>query len=271
MKRSVYFIFILLSMMALSTTASAQCKLKNTAFKSGEFLSYNLYYNWKMVYVKAGTASYSTIQTVRNGKQAYRANLTTSSNKRADEMFVLRDTVQSYSSLDLEPLYYRKGSREGSHYTVDEVFYSYAGGKTYLRHHRQHNNGTHTWQNKSSNDCVYDMLNILLRARSFNFSKWTAGREMIIPIATGKALISGKIKYRGKTSVKVDNGKKYNCLSLSYIEQKDGKYKETVRFYVTDDSNHIPVRIDFFLKFGTARALLTNMKGMKNEVTSIAK
>ena len=27
-------------------TAQAQCTFKNTAFKSGEFLAYNLYYNW---------------------------------------------------------------------------------------------------------------------------------------------------------------------------------------------------------------------------------
>lgn len=269
MKRSLYIILLVVSMMTTATTANAQCKQKNTAFQSGEHLSYNLYYNWKMVYVKAGTASYSTVQTIKNGKQAYRANLTTASNKKADEMFVLRDTVQSYTSLDLEPLYYRKGSREGSRYTVDEVFYTYSGGKTNMRLHRQHHKGNHTWQNKSSNNCVYDMLSVLLRARSYDFKTWTVGKELNIPIATGKALGSAKVKYRGSSVIKVDNGKKYNCLSLSYMELKDGKYKETVRFYVTNDANHIPVRIDFFLRFGTARAVLTNMKGMKNEVTSI--
>jgi GDPmannose 4,6-dehydratase len=37
-------------------------------FKSGEFLTYNLYYNWKFVWVKAGTASMYTVQSKRNGK-----------------------------------------------------------------------------------------------------------------------------------------------------------------------------------------------------------
>ena len=269
MKKSLYFALLVFYLLSLGTTATAQCKQKNTAFKSGEFLSYNLYYNWKMVYVKAGTASYSTVQTIRSGKQAYRASLTTTSNKKADEMFVMRDTVQCYSSLDLEPLYYRKGSREGSRYTVDEVFYSYGGGKTNLRLHRQHHKGDHTWQNKTSGECVYDMLTVLLRARSFNFQGWPVGKEINLPIATGKALSKAKVRYKGASTIKVDNGKKYKCLTLSYLELKDGKYKEVVRFYVTDDANHIPVRIDFFLRFGTARAVLTNMKGMKNEVTSI--
>ena len=32
------------------------------------------------------------------------------------------------------------------------------------------------------------------------------------------------------------------------------KAKELLRFYVTDDTRHIPVRIDFYLRFGTAKA-----------------
>lgn len=245
------------------TTTGAQCKQKNTAFKSGEYLSYNLYFNWKMVWVKAGTASYGTIQSTRNGHPAYRASLSVTSNKKADNMFILRDTITSYSTLELEPLYYRKAARENKRYTVDEVFYSYAHNKTNLRLHRQYNNGTHTWQNKTSNSCVSDMLNILLRLRSYDFSSWVKDQTIELPIATGKALSTARVAYKGVTTVKADNGQKYKCLILSYIENKDGKYKETVRFYVTNDIRHIPVRIDFFLRFGSAKAYLTSMKGVK--------
>ena len=46
MKRKIAL--LLLSIFMFSA-ASAQCTFKNTAFKGGEFLSYNLYYNWKFV------------------------------------------------------------------------------------------------------------------------------------------------------------------------------------------------------------------------------
>ena len=46
-------------LLLVNTSVSAQCTFRNTAFKSGEFLTYNLYYNWKFVWVKAGTASMS--------------------------------------------------------------------------------------------------------------------------------------------------------------------------------------------------------------------
>ena len=60
-------VLIAMLLCSLSTAVEAQesnCSFRNTAFKSGEFLSYNLYYNWKFVWVKAGTASMYTVQTV---------------------------------------------------------------------------------------------------------------------------------------------------------------------------------------------------------------
>lgn len=156
----------------IAITAQAQCKFRNTAFSSGEFLTYNLYYNWQFIWVKAGNASLSTIQTVYKGKPAYRASLTTRGSERVDGMFILRDTLLCYSSTQMEPLYYRKGAREGKRYTVDEVFYSYQKNKCNIRQHRQKNDGTHVWNTKSLTYCVYDMLNIFLRARSFSVAGW---------------------------------------------------------------------------------------------------
>ena len=60
----------------VAMAAGAQCTFRNTAFKSGEFLSYNLYYNWQFVWVKAGTAAMSTVQSQYRGHQAYRSSLT---------------------------------------------------------------------------------------------------------------------------------------------------------------------------------------------------
>ena len=74
--------FIVVLLCSLTTTGHAQCTFRNTAFKSGEYLSYNLYYNWKFVWVKAGTASMSTVESNYKGKAAWRASLTTRGNKR---------------------------------------------------------------------------------------------------------------------------------------------------------------------------------------------
>lgn len=174
---------IALLLLLVSTTVSAQCTFRNTAFKSGEFLTYNLYYNWKFVWVKAGNASMSIVQTTRHGKPAYRGSLVTRGNKRVDDIFVLRDTLLCYSGTDLAPMYFRKGAHEGKRYTVDEVFYSYSGGRCHLKQHRQQHDGKHVWKNATYDDCVFDMMNIFLRARSFNPANWKKGYTVKFPIA----------------------------------------------------------------------------------------
>lgn len=261
-------ILLLIVTMTLAGKASAQCSFNNDAFKSGEFLSYNLYYNWKFVWVKAGTASMYTVQSQYRGQKAYRASLITRGNNKVDQLFVLRDTLLCYSSLNMEPLYFRKGAREGKRYTVDEVFYSYPGGETSLRQHRINNDGQHEWKNTKFTYCIYDMMNIFLRARSFNPEGWRSGHDIDFPIADGNSVDPAKLRYQGKTTIKADNNVKYRCLRLSYMEKEDGKYKRIVDFYVTDDKNHIPVRLDMFLRFGSAKAFLTGMKGIRNPITS---
>ena len=264
-------IFTIVTIAALALTTHAQCTFKNTAFNGGEFLSYNLYYNWQFVWVKAGSASMSTVKSRYKGKEAFRASLTTRGNNKVDEMFVLRDTLLAYCSTDMAPLYFRKGAREGSRYTVDEVWYDYSGGKCNLTLKRLRKDGTSKTIHNTREECVYDMLNIFLRARSFNPEGWKKGNVVNIPIADGNGIDKAQLVYNGKSTIKADNGKKYRCLELSYKELDDGKWKEIVRFYVTDDQNHIPVRLDMFLKFGSAKAFLTSIKGNRNPITAVVK
>lgn len=259
-------------LVAFASPATAQCKFKNTAFKSGEFLSYNLYFNWKFVWMKVGTASMSSVQSSRGGKAAYRSSLITRSSQSADKFFMMRDTLLCYTSTDLEPLYFRKGAREADRYTVDESFFSYPGGQAHTRQHRQKNDGTHVWKEHTPGACTFDMLSLFLRARSFNPEGWKKGNRISVPITDGVKIITAILEYKGKTTVKADNGSKYRCLQLSYIEpDKNGKEREIVRFYVTDDGNHVPVRLDMFLKFGSAKAFLVGMKGVKGAITSKVK
>jgi len=264
---------VIVSLLLLIGTVQtqAQCTFRNTAFSSGEFLTYNLYYNWKFVWVKAGTASMYTVGSTREGKKAFRCSLTTRGNERADKMYLMRDTLLCYVGQDMSPIYYRKGAKESKRYTVDEVFYSYPGGKVQVKQHRQHSSGSHTWQTHTYNDCVYDMLSIFLRARSFNPSNWKQGYILNFPMVDGDSRDNARLQYKGKVTIKADNGKKYRCLELSFQQQNKGKFREIVRFFVTDDSNHIPIRLDLNLKFGAAKAFLVSMKGNRNPLESEVK
>ena len=61
-----------------------------------------------------------------------------------------------------------------------------------------------------------------------------------------------------KKTIKADNDKKYRCLELAYYEKDDDSGVIQPIFFVTDDENHIPIRLDLNLKFGSAKAFLTS-------------
>ena len=265
-------ISLITAIVLTATAAWAQCSSRNTAFQSGETLMYDLYFNWKFVWVKVGTASMSTVQSRYNGKPAWRSSLTTRSNSKLDKIFTLRDTLLSYCTTDLAPLYFRKGAREGDRYYVDEIWYSYPNTNCHLKQHRIENSGEHVWKQSEYQDCIYDMMSIFLRARNFDASKFKVGQNVPMPISDAKRLSNSWLKYQGKETFEMEDTKqKFRCLVFSFIEREDGKNHELIRFYITDDANHIPVRLDMFLSFGSAKAFLKGYKGVRNPMTSKVK
>ncbi len=240
----------------------AQCGIKNTAFSSGEALTYNLYFNWKFVWVKAGAATMNITKETYDGKSAYCTSLLLKTNQKADEMFKIRDTLRCYTTLDVAPLYYRKGASEGKHYTIDEVRYSYPGSGCKVKQQRISDSGDKKSAEKSLSECAYDMLSVFLRSRNLDFSSWKEGQTLNFTLVDGKNIRPGQLKYGGIKTIKADNEKKYECLELIYMQNKDGKWKDLACFYVTNDKNHVPIRLDLYLKFGSAKAYLTNMKGI---------
>jgi hypothetical protein len=267
--QSLISVLFLIVCLTTATPAHSQCGIENKAFQNGEFLAYDLYFNWKFVWLKVGTASMSTVKSIYKGQEAYRTSLITRGNDRLDDFFVMRDTLLCYCDTDLNPLYHRKGSLEGKRYYVDELWYTYPNDNCHIKMHRIDADGEVRWKEKEYKDCVYDMMSIFLRARNFDGSTLKEGDVIPMPITDAKNLSNSWLKFRGKETYKIDGTKeKFRCLVFSFIEHEDGKNNELIRFYVTDDDNHIPVRLDLFLSFGSAKVFLKTYKGVKNPITS---
>ncbi len=262
--------FVSLFTLHPSPSLAQDCGIENTAFKGGERLSYDLYFNWKFVWVKVGKATMNTDLTTFEGKRAYKASLVTGGNRKLDKFFVMRDTLLSYCSADdLSPLYFRKGAEEGKRYYVDELWYSYPKGNCHLKMHRIDADGEVHWKEAEYKDCIYDMMSIFLRARNFDASDMEEGDRIALPISDARHLTNSWLQFRGRETFKVDGTKeRFRCLVFSFFEREDGKPRELIRFYITDDQNHIPVRLDMFLNFGSAKAFLRHYKGVRSEMTS---
>jgi len=273
MKTRTILLTLLLAFSYLSPLTShhcfAQCGIDIIAFKSGEELSYDLYYNWKFIWMKVGTAQMDTKMTKFEGKDAWKSYLITRGNSKLDKFFTLRDTLLSYCNPDLSPLYFRKGAVEGDSYYVDELWYSYPNGNCQLKKHRITSSGEHLWQTSTYKNCIFDMMSILLRARNFDASKMKKGDVIPMPISDARRLNNSWLEFRGRENYKMNDTKeKFRCLVFSFYDRENNKSKELIRFWITDDQNHIPVRLDMFLSFGSAKAYLRSYKGIRSPMTA---
>lgn len=254
------------------TSVLAQCPLENKAFNAGERLDYQLYFNWQFIWIKAGTASLDIQSTTYQGQRAYRTHLITRGSKRTDSFFMMRDTLTSYITTDLVPLYYRKGALEGKRYYVDEARYTYPGGKPHVSQYYVKQDGKTRTNEWSGTECAFDMVSMLLRARSFDPSSYRDGQKLLFRMADGCKIREGTLIFRGRKNFKMDStGITYRCLVFSFVDYESKKEKEVVTFYITDDANHVPVRLDLFLRFGVAKAFLSKQSGLRNPQTSIIK
>lgn len=252
-----------------SVPASAQCEASNEAIKSGEHTMYDLYFNWKFIWTRAGTASLTTNATTYHAKPAYRINLLAIGSKRADFFFKMRDTLTSIVGERMEPLHFRKGAEEGKKYWVDEASFSYRNGVSYVNQKRISRDGTVIHTSDSDSRCIHDMLSILMQARSYNPANYVKGQKIVFPMATGKRVEDQTLIYRGRETFKAENDTSYRCLVFSLVEYKNRKEKEVITFYITDDKNHLPVRLDLYLNFGSAKAFLKSVRGNRHPLTSI--
>lgn len=257
--------------MLLTLAVLYPCATKGqSSFQAGEVLQYNLYYNWGLIWARAGSATMSITRSSYHGTPAYRTHLLMRGTKEADGYFVLRDTLTSYISVStLKPLFYTKEDLEGKKHRRREVWYSYQGDNCRARQRYTKSSGIVKKKDETRPQQVYDMLSILLNARSWDPSGWSKGHRIKFLMTDGNGIDPQTLIYRGKTRIKMRGGKEvYRCLQLSFVQRKDDREKEVITFYVTDDNNHIPVRLDMYLKIGSAKAYLVSAKGLKNPTTA---
>ncbi len=258
----------------LPLQAQSQCEARNEAFQSGERVEYDLYFNWKFIWKRVGTASLATTATTYDSIPAFRYDLLTKGSKQADFFFKMRDTLTCYTSDRLVPLYFCKAAEEGKRHTVDQAWFSYENGQVKVKQRRTWRNPKRETQEMeyTSDQCIFDMLSILSQARSYNPKDYKVGQKINFPMATGRKVEEQTLIYRGIENVEANDDRTYRCLVFSFVEyDKEGDEEEVITFFVSDDKNHLPIRLDMYLNFGSAKAFFKSVKGNRYPLTSVIK
>ncbi len=217
---------------------------------AGQTITYSL----SLGPIKAGTAKLVTTAVKYKGEQAYKIELLAMTGKAASKIFSMNDTLRSIVLPDLTPRAFWKHSQEADYESVENV--SFENGTVRLEKLRKGELRTNTVQ---CSDPVYDMVSLVMVARSLDFSRLKQGQRFEFKVASGLSVSTEYLEYQGRDKLKA-GGRQNDCLKFALIEPKveKGKTKETelMVIYIKPDAGHLPIGIDFNLKFGTAKARL---------------
>lgn len=259
---TLFSLFFLLTFLPVN----AQCNLKNTAFKSGERVNYDLYFNYGLVRAKAGKGSLSVTEANYKGQRAYKTRMLLNTSGLAGNIYTVNDTLTSFMDMNLRPLLFTKEAFEGKDYSTESQSYTYGGSKINIRAIR-------TWNGKQDFDdvvetekCTYDYLSVLPYVRNLDYTGMRAGDKKYIQFLSGKTPVDMYVNYLGTSSVKANNGKTYKVINISMTihDKAFSNQREAIKASLTDDDNRIPVVIETILKIGSIRAVLKNVSGVRN-------
>ena len=244
---------------------------EDSPFKEGEMLKYDIHFKWGLVMMKAGTANYTVEKGFYSGNPTYKATLDFKTSSFFDGIFKIRDTLISHISTGLEPLYHIRKINEGKTHFWEEVFFkTYSADFTKVRVKRQNTEMIKFDTILVADNAGYDMLSVFTFARTLDYSQLANNQAFHISSFIGKDKVNMTVHFKGQAIVEKNETVKYKAYLL-VVDIGDAAFKESknaMEIWISDDKNHIPLKIKAKLKIGAAEAYLTSWQNLKYPFTS---
>lgn len=248
----------LLALMGFSTEANTHfqdmCGIKNTAFKAGEKVSYTVYYAVAGIYVNAGTATFTnTLETINN-RPAYHIVGEGNTNSSYDWIYKVRDKYETYiDTSTLQALKFVRNVNEGGYKKYQNVTFNKTANTAVT------NDGVFKVP-----ECVQDVVSAVFYARNIDFSKLRVNDKIAFSMFLDNEVHQMYIRFLGRETVKTKYGK-FNTIKFKPLLLKgqifEGGEKMTV--WVTDDANHIPVRIESPIVVGKVKIDMMSYENLR--------
>ena len=236
------------------------CSQSNTSFNTGEKITYTIFYNVIGLYVNAGEAQFTIKPTKWEGEAAFAFTATGHSNRRYDWIFKVRDKYESIvDSKTLLPYFFSRSINEGSF----------------------HQNQTLTFNQKSKEvttqkglsfkaaDCTFDVISAVYAVRNLDFSNLQVNEKVYLNFFLDNELFPSYFKYLGKEVVQTKFGK-FKAIKIAPLLVKGSMFDggERMTIWVTDDENHIPIRIETPIIVGSIKVDMKSYEGLRHPLSA---
>lgn len=228
-------------------------KISNTAFKGGEKLTFRVHYgliNAASITMKVDDATSSI-----NGRTAYHVTVEGETYKSFDWAYKVRDKFESWiDNQALAPLRYAKTVRENKYFNEDLAVYMH--DKKKLRN---------TKGDLTMPSYTQDIASALFYARNIDYSSAYINKVYPIDVYLDNKIYNLNFTYLGKETLNTDLGK-VKCIKLrpKLVVDRVFKSANDMTVWISDDKNHIPIRVQSDIKVGSLKVDITKHENLKN-------
>jgi hypothetical protein len=236
------------------------CGIRNNAFQAGERIDFTIFYSVIGLYVNAGNASFTTSLEKMNNKPVYHIVGDGTSNNSYDWIFKVRDKYETYiDTATLQPFKFLRDVNEGGFKIYENVTFNQKANTAVTA------KGVFKVPN-----CVQDVLSAIYYARNINFNNYKPDDKIPFDMFLDNEVYSLYIKYIGKEKVKTKYGK-FNAIKFKPLLVKGTIFEggENMTVWVSDDANHIPLRIESPIAVGSVKVDMMGYENLRYPLTSM--
>ena len=236
------------------------CSAKNTSFKDGEKLTFRVYYNMGFVWITAGYADFTTKGEDMNGHKVYHITGDGKTARSYEWFYKVRDKYETY--IDRETMLPARFVRD-----VNEGGYKINQDVTFFQAKEQAISNQKVY---TITKCTQDVLSAIFYARNIDYNKYKPGDKIPFNMFLDDKLYSLYIKYLGKEDIETKMGT-YHAIKIVplLIEGTLFKGGEKMTIWVSDDDNHLPLRVDSPILVGSIKVDLVSYDNLRNPFTSV--
>jgi len=240
-------------------------------FQAGEKLSFDIHYKYGLVMLKAGTANYRIESNDYVNRNSFQLTLDFKTSSFFDRIFKMRDTLRSNITENLHPLYHKRSVNEGNYQFTEELFFRKSTPEySEVRVKRESKLLVKFDTILTSNIISYDILNLVLYIRSFDFSQWQSTPVRYVSTFIGKDKITIAIRCEGQSIVEKGDTLKYKTykIAFDFTDKAFNESKNAIEVWLSDDKNRIPIKIRAKLRIGAAEVYLASRENLKYPLSS---
>ena len=251
------------SLLVLSLPAIAQndpCACKNTSFNEGEKLTFKVFYNVSFVWVNAGNAVFNIKSDEMNGHAAYHVTGVGKTAKSYEWIYKVDDTYQTYLDKEtLLPLRFIRNVSEGNIKILNDVTFNHPKGQA-LSDKKVY----------STPRCTQDVLSAIYFARNINYNKCSPGDKIPFSMFLDNQVYNLYIKYVGKEQITTRMGT-FNAIKIVPLLIQGTIFKDGDKMvvWVSDDDNHIPLRVESPILVGSIKVDLMEYENLRNPFSGL--